>query len=215
MYYYKCNGKGKCTCNVSAKHLHKKFEKLLEDITLKEEYVELYKMEMRKLYGALNEDRVNNVEHYKSKITELENKLERLEERFINEELKADLYYKHSGKLKAEREEFRGYLETTVYSTSNLEKYMERSLENLLELPSVLASSDYSSKRKLQKIIFPEGFYYNKKNDQPRTTKMNSIFQLIASIKGNTEQNKTGTSEVILKNSGWVVPAGIEPASKV
>ncbi len=37
---------------------------------------------------------------------------------------------------------------------------------------------------------------------------MNSIFQLIASIKGNTEQNKTGTSEVILKNSGWVVPTG-------
>ena len=215
LYYYKCDGKGKCTCNVSAKSLHKKFEELLEDITLKEEYIELYKMELRKLYAALNEERAVNIDHYKSKITELDNKLERLEERFINEELKADLYYKHTGKLKAEKEKFRGYLETTVYSTSNLEKYMERSLENLLELPSVWASSDYSSKRKLQKIIFPEGFYYNKKNDQPRTTKMNSIFQLIASIKGNTEQNKTGTSEMILKNSGWVVPAGIEPASKV
>src|SRR5690606_9753738 len=118
------------------------------------------------------------------------NKLERLEERFINEELKADLYYKHTEKLKAEREEFRQYLENTTFSNSNLEKYVDRSLEYLLELPSVWASSDYTGKRKLQKIIFPECFYYNKKNDQPRTTKMNSIFQIIASIKGTSEQNK-------------------------
>ncbi len=215
LYYYKCDGKGKCTCNVSAKSLHKKFSLLLEDITLKEEYIELYKMELRHVYNILNSERSENVGQYKSKISELDNKLERLEERFINEEIKADLYYKHTEKLKAEREELRKYLESTQFSTSNLEKYIERSLEYLLELPSVWASSGYAEKRKLQSLIFPEGFLYNKKIDQTRTTKLNSIFHLIASIKGNSEQEKTGTSEVKLKNSGWVVPTGIEPVSKV
>ncbi|MFT3949057.1 MAG: hypothetical protein QM763_18985 [Agriterribacter sp.] len=108
--------------------------------------------------------------------------------------------------MKAERAEFRGYLEKTVYSASNLEKYIERLLEYVLELPSVWASSDYASKRKLQNIIFPEGFYYNKKNDQPRTTKMNSVFYCIARLKGNTGGKETGTSEVILRNSRVVVP---------
>jgi hypothetical protein len=33
---------------------------------------------------------------------------------------------------------------------------------------------------------------------------MNSVFSLIARLKGNTGEQKTGTSELILKNSGWV-----------
>jgi hypothetical protein len=45
------------------------------------------------------------------------------------------------------------------------------------------------------------------------TAKMNSIFQVIASIKGNTEQNKTGPPEVKFRNSGWVASTGIEPVS--
>ncbi len=61
--------------------------------------------------------------------------------------------------------------------------------------------------------VFPEGFFYNKKNDQPRTTKMNSVFVLIARLKGNTEENKTGTSDVVFRNSGWVASTGIEPVS--
>ena len=123
-------------------------------------------MQLQQIYNTLNDERVMNVEQYKAKITELANKLERLEERFINEEIKPDLYYKHVAKMKAEREEFQHYLGKTVFSTSNLEKYIETSLEHVLELPSVWASSDYEGKRKLQKRIFPEGFYYNKKNDQ-------------------------------------------------
>lgn len=206
LYYYKCDGKGKCACNVSASKMHKKYEKLLEDITLKDEYIELYKIQLRQIYSTLNDERAVNVEQYKSKITELDYKLERLEERFINEEIKPDMYYKHSDKMKAEREEYQHYLEKTVFSTSNLEKYIARSLEYVLELPSVWASSDFEGKRKLQKRIFPDGFFYDKQNDQTRTEKMNSVFATIASLRGNIEQKETGTPEIIFKNSGLVVP---------
>ncbi|MFT3949058.1 MAG: recombinase family protein [Agriterribacter sp.] len=72
LYYYKCDGKGKCACNISAKKLHTKFMDLLEDITLKDEYIELYKAELRQVYSTLNQDRQINVGHYKTKITELD-----------------------------------------------------------------------------------------------------------------------------------------------
>ena len=39
---------------------------------------------------------------------------------------------------------------------------------------------------------------------------MNSVFVLIASIKGNKEQNKTGTPEVKFRNSGLVARTRIE-----
>jgi len=122
---------------VSAKSLHKKFAALLEDITLHEDYIELYKMQLRQIYTTLNEERADNTDQYKAKIKELDEKCERLEERFINEEIKPDLYHKYSEKFKAEREELRQYLENTVYSTSNLENYIEKSLEYVLNLPSV------------------------------------------------------------------------------
>jgi len=57
--------------------------------------------------------------------------------------------------------------------------------------------------------VFPEGFFYNKKNDQPRTPKMIRVFAVIARLKGNVEEKETGTSEIILRNSGWVASTGI------
>jgi len=84
-----------------------------------------------------------------------------------------------------------------------------------MDLKSLWVSSNYVEKRRIQSRVFPEGFYYYRKNDQPRTTKMNSVFALIARLRGNAEEKETGTSKVILRNSGWVVPARIELTSKV
>ncbi len=164
LYYYKCDGKGKCACNVSAKKLHASFENLLKDITLDENYQELFKMELRKIYNTLNKDMQENSSAYKAKMTELEGKIEKLEERFINEEVKADLYYKFSEKFKTEKADLMQYLGNTTYSTSNLENYIEKSLEYVTELPSLWASSNYIEKRKIQFRVFPDGFYYNRKN---------------------------------------------------
>lgn len=63
-------------------------------------------------------------------------------------------------------------------------------------------SRDYQRKQELQRTIFPEGIYYSKKKGQTRTTKINSVFALIARQKGVLEEKETGISEVIFKNSG-------------
>lgn len=215
LYYYKCDNGGRCSCNVSAKGLHKMFGTILEDITLNESYLELFKMELRKIYDTINKEREENAQQFGIKIKELQEKMERLEERFINEEIKADLYEKFFKKYKQEKEELEDYLENTSYTTSNLDEYIEKSIEYAWNLPSTWASSDFKEKRIIQKRIFPNGFYYDKKKDRPRTTKLNSVFSVIARLKGNTEEKETGTSEVIFKNSGLVVPTGIEPVSKV
>lgn len=87
---------------------------------------------------------------------------------------------------------------------------MERSVQYLVELLSLSASSGYKEKQELQRIIFPEGIFYSKKKGETRTTKINSAFTLIARQKGVLEEKETGTSEIIFKNSGLVAPIGIE-----
>ncbi len=73
--------------------------------------------------------------------------------------------------LKKEREEMEAYVNMTTFSASNLEKYSSRSSDYLMKLPSIWTSSDYTEKQKLQFSIFPQGIYYSKKIDQPRTLK--------------------------------------------
>ncbi len=138
-----------------------------------------------------------------------------MEERFINEEIKANLYEKFLARYRKEREELEAFSNLTLYSNSNMEKYLERATQYLVELPSLWASSDYKGKQELQRTIFPDGIYYSKKNRKTLTKKINSVFALIARQKGVSEEKETGISEVIFKNSGLVAPTGIEPVSRV
>jgi site-specific DNA recombinase len=101
----------------------------------------------------------------------LEEKIERLEERFINEEIKVDLYEKFSTKFRKERKELEAFVSITSFSNSNLEKYINRSIDFLVELPSLWASSDYKEKQELQQTIFPEGVYYSKKKAETEPQK--------------------------------------------
>lgn len=215
LYYYKCNHGSRCSCNVSAKQLHSLFEAILNEFNLAKEDVEPLKAQLRKVYNALNSKKEAHQQEYKLKVRELEDKIERLEERFINEEIKADLYEKFSAKFRKEREELKAFVNLTLYSNSNLEKYLSRSLDFLVEFPSLWASSGYKEKQELQQTIFPEGIFYSKKNRETRTTKINSVFALIARQKGLVEERETGISEVIFRNSGLVVQKGIEPGSSI
>lgn len=136
--------------------------------------------------------------------------MERLEERFINEEIKPDLYEKFAKKFRQEKQAIVENMNGCPVSGSNLDYFINRSVEISTELPSLWASSDYSNKQKLQNLIFPEGIYYNKKKDESRTTKVNSVFLQIARLKQVSGQNGKGLQAENPLKFLWVVLAGIE-----
>lgn len=206
LYYYKCNSEKKCGCNKSAKDLHQDFQVILGELSLDARYIELFKEQMRQLYGKLNEDKDKTNAAFQKQLIELNSKIERLEERFINEEIKPELYEKFAEKFKAEKQEIEENLEACPVSGSNLEYYINRSIELASELPSLWALSDYANKQKLQNLIFPEGIYYNKKKDESRTTKINSVFLSIARLKRVSGENEKGPQRENPLKSLWVVP---------
>lgn len=186
LFYYNCENKKQCSCNKSAKELHKKFEAILQEIALDEKYIPLFKLQMQTIYNELNDNRDKLNGEFQKQLHELKKKMERLEERFINEEITPELYGKFTAKFKQEVWEIEQKIGGCPVSASNLEYYINRSIDFATELPSLWASSSFKDKQKLQKMIFSEGIYYNKQKDETRTTKMNSVFLLIASLQGVT-----------------------------
>jgi site-specific DNA recombinase len=188
LHYYKCDNKKKCSCNKSAKDLHKIFKVILSELTLDKKYISLLKLQLEKIYNELNEgkDRLN--EQFQKQLMEVKKKVERLEERFVNEEIKVDLYEKFITKFKQEEVEIKAQMQGSPISTSNLEKYINRTIELSTELPSLWTSGNYAEKQRLQKLLFKDGIYYNKQKNQTRTTNVNSVFSLIASLQDDTGQ---------------------------
>lgn len=209
LYYYKCNSDKKCGCNKSAKDLHSQFEGILEELTLEEKYVDVFKDQLRLIYTELNSNKDKANAEFQNQINEIEVKLERLEERFINEEIKPDLYEKFAKKFRQEKQAIEENMKGCPVSGSNLEYFINRSVEISTELPSLWASSDYSNKQKLQNLIFPEGIYYNKKKDESRTTKVNSVFLQIARLKRVSGENEKGLQAAKPLKSLWVASTGL------
>ena len=77
-------------------------------------------------------------------------------------------------------------------------------------LSQIFRKSDYQGKRKLLQSLFPEKLILEK--DKCRTTKVNEVLALVASISGTYKQKKSGTTEKNINLYRYVLEAGLEPA---
>jgi hypothetical protein len=64
-------------------------------------------------------------------------------------------------------------------------------------LLQVWHSSPVAVREKLQKLIFPDGIYYNKQKMAFRTEKVNSIFAAIANTAKVIKENEKGTNQSV------------------
>lgn len=135
---------------------------ILSEVTLPEKYIDLFQLQLRKMFTTINTERETHAKQYKTRLTELEQKIENLEERFIDGKIKEELYEKFASKFNLEKEELQAQLQPTPINTSNLEKYIKLATKCVTEPARLWASTDYREKQKSKLIIFPKGIYYNK-----------------------------------------------------
>ena len=68
-------------------------------------------------------------------------------------------------------------------------------------------------KEKLQRLLFPDGIYYNREKDTVRAERVNGVFQLIAQLTGSFDIKETGQTRNISDLSCSVELRGVEPRS--
>ncbi len=212
LYYYKNNRIG-AKENRSAKVMHEKFTDLLKNYQIQDKkYIAPMKEIMYYTFKAEHEAKIQETAVQQKQILELATKLERLEERYVFEEISQGQYEKFKQKLEAEKYEIEESLYSNGFNLSNLEKAIDLSLKYSLKLPELWDSGDLEVKRSIQKMVFPDGILYDFKNDDYRTTRINSIFSVIPSLSVKNKHKKNGNKTENSDYSRLVLKAGLEPA---
>ena len=214
LYYYKCQKK--CTgVNVSANKIHQSFQNLLDEHQLNIEGLELDLlpeiMEMK--FIELSKTDSNEIAATKTKLTQSKKELDTIEERYAIGKIDTQIYTKFSEKYKAEIVELEEKLTNPNLTSSNLEKCIKNGIKIAKNISKIWASGDLFDKHKLQHLLFPDGFTYDKQNKRVLTFRTNILFELTRSISDILAEIKNGDSIKIDQISALVTATGFKPVT--
>ena len=212
IHYYKCRTKN-CSCNKSATQLHSHFEGELSNYQVDGKYNDLIKDVMIYTYDKITREVRDNSAQTKKQITELQKKLNAVEERFALGEIDKEIFNKFSIKYSTEIDQLNLQIQNPEISSSNLQKAIDNALKLSSNLSSLWSSGDLEEKKKIQKLVFPTGIGYDKQNDKVQTTRVNSIISSIPELTRNIEKTKNGETINLDRFSAIVTLPGFKPGT--
>ena len=213
LWYYKCRTKG-CRCNRSAKEMNKAFLELLQTYMPEPESIAPLQFELEHLYFKMNEEKFEQEKRLKEQLMEVVKKIDTVEEKhYVLNEMSKEAFDKFYPRYQKEKQEILDQLQNSGGIISNLSESISKILQLSTKLTTVWTSKELKVVEGLQKLLFPEGIYYNKENRSFRTPKVNSIFQLIAGQKLSSEANEKETNHTSDDLSLLADRTGLEPAT--
>ena len=216
LHYYrclKCNGvslSAKTTPKGRTKSAEHLFMELLEQFQIKPELTPLIKLQLTKLFNHYNQHSFEEQRKWELELNKTQRQIKELKIRLglgqIDKET-YDLTFEHlSNQLLAIGKE----LNSGKPTISNLEELLEKSLQKLENLSKIWVDSTLDEKRRLHKTMFPDGIFFDPKNHQYLTRKMNSYVELVSSISSSCEDKKTRTLQQSVEESCPVPESRLE-----
>lgn len=181
--YYKCNTPH-CKCNRNANEVNNQFENLICGYKINVNYDKLLHQQLKATFTQMNASTEENQGVAKVKIADLSKKVERLEERYILEEITGELYQKYKAKFETERDEFEVQIKKNKIEMSKLDEYISFTLNLSINLRKMWQQGDYTQRQELQNTFFPSGITYNRKEDHCRSEEVNEFLEEVSDLSG-------------------------------
>ncbi len=210
IYYYKCKTVG-CSCNRNAEVLHTHFKELLRKYQIDKRFIKPLKIQLVHTLEYFNKNQKEQIPLLKNNLKAINDKIEKIQERYVIGEIEVDLYKKFKDKFSKEKEEIEAEIKKTDSWSSNLKKYLESALKMLSNLHKIWELSDYTAKQKFQKLLFPNGIEYHRQNDRVQTFQTNTVLELIHKMSMNCVNKKSGQLLSNQQLSAVVTSKGFEP----
>ena len=207
LYYYKCNTKG-CKVNRSARKMNEDFREIINCFQLDERYREPAKKLLIHTFQEAEKEKRDRLEMLRKNRQVIERKLERLEERFIDEEIDQAMWVKHSTRFRQSIIGIDNEIEKARGNLSNPQEIAAYATEIATNLAKMWDSGGYAQRQRVQEMVFPEGISYNRENDNYRTFRINTIFDVFSDFSPNIEQKRNGQLTEFGKLSAVVPPLG-------
>ncbi len=150
--------------------------------------------QMEHTYLKLNAEKMEMEKSLRTNLIEVTAKLDNIEEKyFALNQMDVNTFNKFHARYIEEKNTITRELEQCNTGSSNYQKAIEIALQISQNLNRIWASGTIAIKERLQKLVFPEGIYYNHEKGAFRTDKVNVVFELIASLSSVSGGNKKGT----------------------
>lgn len=211
--YYVCGRKG-CRFNSSTRKVHEAFEILLNSYALSDKVENLLKIQLAMTFDAMNKENQERVKGIKANLKKKEKELEQAETNYVlcTDAKKQGICEKVIGRLESEIKDLKIELANLDTGMLNLDKFINFAFKmrsNLLELWQL---QGLEGKRKLQKLLFSDGFVYDKNSGDIEPKSVNVFFVLNNSYTNPYGDKNKGTNRDFNDSSRRVPGAGLEPA---
>ena len=211
LHYYKCQTCKGISFNADTSRrfkdkigAHQLFINLLDSFEMDPIHIEAFKKQVKKMLCTNREIAQKDVAVFKRQLTELENKKEMLQERYAIEGLEQSLYLKFLAKLDDQIAELKQKYEEPLIQIPNLDSSLDKAIDFTQNISKYWQSTTLETKRKIQKLVFPDGLVLETHDRRYLTSKMNGLFaekQVFVSVsvgdkKKDSRQNDENPEEV-------------------
>lgn len=212
--YYKCRTKG-CKNNQRVEQVHKNFEEVLKLYKLQKENLEPLKLALQESIYEMNKDLIQKMEVAETKVKEIDSKLEKVEEKYIFDEISKDVYQKFKDNLQKERATFAKELDNPLADSSRIAEAIEVTANIGVNLLNTWNSGSYEERASLVNLLFPDGIKYNRKKQIFRESRVNSMFVLTSMLSGSNNDNEPSNCKPIGDLSAQVCSSEAENTIKM
>lgn len=177
-HYYKCNHSG-CGTNENAERMHERFELILSRFNLEERMLERFRDVARSLLEEYTKEAVQQRTTLKKQLTELENNQRKMAVRRALGEIQQDVYEIGVQELQSRKDVLTLEYEKWNEKLSNSEGFISKVIATASNIRDLWKEGSLETKRKIQKLVFPDGINWDKEISDYRTENRNPFFGLI------------------------------------
>ena len=216
LHYYRCL---KCTgvsLNAHTTPQAKKksaeaiFMELLQQFEIPQRFTPLIEKQLTKLFKHHNENKNSTNEQLEKQYDSIQKQVKELRIRSglgkIDQETFSITFEHLNGQILQISKE----LNDGNIKISNLESLLKNALKKLENISKIWASGELDAKRALQKTLFPEGIYYDVKNNEYLTRKKNKFIELVNCISTSCEKIKKEDCQYKIEKSSLVSGSRLE-----
>lgn len=210
-FYYHCsNG---CKERLRATEVNNKFIELLEEIQPDQNVIKLYDAVLKEILTENEKGRRINAKATEEEISKVQSRIYNLQDKLADNQISIADYNSAKQRYDAQLRELTQKKNSQVQVSKDIYEQLIFSFSFLKDLPSKFTDAGLDVQQKIISSIFPGKLIFSK--NKVRTSQVNEVVTLFASIGKPVGRNKKGQFCVKSELSHQVTLPGIEPGFKV